>query len=222
MTRIQTVLSKRGTGFLFTLISILAINTWQQVLGNFDYDNSFTIAAAKNISDGHGYTIKTASTEDFSKFYYDPLNRWPPGYSWLLVTAHLAFNTDWIHTSYILNAIGLTLLVLVFRKMLFLLEYPEWIVNLAVLYYGFLYHPFHFSYFSDIFGLLFFLLGLMTMIKGIQSAQHILIFSVLSAFLLGVSAYMKYLYIPLSLVPSISLFIYGYSSKRRHLKSAAV
>jgi hypothetical protein len=222
MTRIKTVLSKRGTGVLFTLISILAINTWQQVLGNFDYDNSFTIAAAKNISDGHGYSIQTASAEDLSNFYYDPLNRWPPGYSWLLVVAHLVFNTDWIHTSYILNAIGLTLLVLVFRKMLFLLEYPEWIVNVAVLYYGFLFHPFHFSYFSDIFGLLFFLLGLLTIIKGIKSVQHIVIFSVLSAFLLEASAYMKYLYIPLSLVPSISLFIYGYSLKRRDLKSAAV
>ena len=221
MRRIQIVLSKRGTGFLFTLISIVAINAWQQVLGNFDYDNSFTIAAAKNISDGNGYTIRTASAEDLSKSFYDPLNRWPPGYSWLLVAAHWLFNTDWIHTCYILNAIGLTLLVLVFRKLLFLLEFPEWIVNVAVLYYGFLFHPFHFSYFSDIFGLLFFLLGLVIMIRGIRSAQHIDKFSALSAFSLGVSAYMKYLYIPLSLVPSVSLFIYGYFSKRRDLRSAA-
>jgi hypothetical protein len=222
MRRIQIVLSKQGTGYLFTLISIIAINAWQQVLGNFDYDNSFTIAAAKNISNGHGYTIQTASTEDLSKFYYDPLNRWPPGYSWLLVAAHWLFSTDWIHASFILNAIGLTLLVLVFRNMLLQLEFPEWIVNVTVLYYGFLFHPFHFSYFSDIFGLLFFLFGLVIMIKGIKSDQHVVIFSILSAFFIGGAAYMKYLYIPLSFVPLVSLFIYGYSSKRMDLQSAAV
>ncbi|HEX3767193.1 MAG TPA: hypothetical protein VHT72_02410, partial [Puia sp.] len=75
MRRIQIVLSGRGTGILFTLISVIAINAWQQVIGNFDYDNSFTIAAAKNISEGHGYSIQTASSEDLSQFYYDPLNR---------------------------------------------------------------------------------------------------------------------------------------------------
>ncbi len=221
MKQIQNVLSKRGTGILFTLLSIIAINAWQQVLGNFDYDNSFTIAAAKNISEGHGYSIQTASTEDLSKSYYDPLNRWPPGYSWLLVAAHWLFKTGWIQTCYILNAIGLTILVLIFRKMLLQLEFPRWLVNVVVLYYGFLFHPFHFSYFADIFGLLFFLVGLMIMIKAVRSDQHIVFYSVLSAFFIGGSAYMKYLYIPLSIVPSVSLFIYGYSLKRRDLQSAA-
>lgn len=222
MRRIQIILSKRGTGFLFTLISVIAINAWQQVLGNFDFDNSFTIAAAKNISEGHGYSIQTASAEDLSQFYYDPLNRWPPGYSWLLVGAHWLFNTDWIHASYILNAIGLSLLVLVVRKLLLQLGFPTWIVNVAVLFYGFQYHPFHFSYFADIFGLLFFLLGLVFMIKGIRTDQHIGIFSIVSAFFIGGSAYMKYLYIPLALVPPFSLFIYGYLLRSRILRSAAI
>ena len=57
MRRIQIVLSKRGTGILFTLIAVLAINSWQQLLRNFDNDNAFSLAAAKNISEGHGYTI---------------------------------------------------------------------------------------------------------------------------------------------------------------------
>ena len=222
MRRIQIVLSKRGTGFLFTLISIIAINAWQQVLGNFDFDNSFALAAAKNISEGHGYSIKTAFAEDLSQFYYDPLNRWPPGYSWLLVGTHWLLNTDWIHASYILNALGLSLLVLVVRKLLVQLEFQKWIVNVAVLFYGFQYHPFHFSYFADIFGLLLFLVGLVFMIKGVKTDQHIVLFSILSAFFTGASAFMKYLYIPLSIVPPVSLFIYGYLVKKRYLRSAAI
>jgi len=222
MRRIQIVLSKRGTGILFTLIAVMAINSWQQLLRNFDNDNAFSLAAAKNISEGHGYTIKTASAEDLSNFYYDPVNRWPPGYSWLLVVAHWLFKTDWIHASYILNAIGLTLLVLIFRKMLIQLEYPAWIVHVAVLYFGFLLHPFHYSYYADIFGLLFFLLGLSMLLSLIKTDRHFGLFSILSAFFLGFSAYMKYLYIPLCFLPIISLFIYGYSLKRKDFQSAAI
>jgi hypothetical protein len=222
MTRIQIVLSKRVTGFLFTLVSVIAINSWQQLLRNFDNDNAFSMAAAKNLSEAHGYTIKTASAQDLSKVYYDPVNRWPPGYSWLLVIAHWIFKTDWIHSSYILNAIGLTLLVLIFRKMLIQLEYPAWIVNVSVLYFGFLLQPFHYSYYADIFGLLFFLFGLSILLNAVKTDQHIGLISILSAFFLGFSAYMKYLYIPLCFLPVVSLFIYGYSSNRKDIQSAAI
>jgi hypothetical protein len=222
MNRIQIFLSRSRTGILFTLISIAAINCWQQVVRNFDNDNAFSIAAAKNISEGHGYSIQTASANDLSKFYYDPLNRWPPGYSWLLVIIHRLFNTNWIHTAYILNAIGLTALVLLFRKMLFQLNYPAWIVHITVLYFGFVLHPFHYSFYSDIFGLLFFLLGLSLLLKGIRTGKNIVLMSMLAAFSFGFSTYMKYLYIPLSILPVISLFIYGYSVKRKDYKSAAV
>ena len=222
MRWIQIVLSKRGTGILFTLISVIAINAWQQLLRNFDNDNAFSLAAAKNISEGHGYTIKTASTQDLSHFYYDPVNRWPPGYSWLLVAAHWLFKTDWIHASYILNAIGLTLLVLIFRKMLIQLEYPAWIVNVTVLYFGFLLHPFHYSYYADIFGLLSFLLGLSMLLTAIKTDRHCGMIAIISAFFLGFSAYMKYLYVPLCFLPVISLFVYGYSLKRKDFQSAAI
>lgn len=218
----QIVLSKRGTGFLFTLISVIAIISWQQVLRNFDNDNAFAIAAAKNLSEAHGYTIKTASPQDLSKVYYDPVTRWPPGYSWLLVIAHWIFKTDWIHASYILNAIGLTLLVLIFRKMLIQLEYPEWIVNVAILYFGFLLHPFHYSYYADIFGLLFFLFGLSLLLGAVKTNRSPVSISVLSAFSLGLSAFMKFLYIPLCFLPIISFFIYGYLSKRKDFQSASI
>jgi hypothetical protein len=222
MNRMKIFLSRRGTGILFILISIIAINCWQLILRNFDNDNAFSIAAAKSISEGHGYSIKTAAAADLSKFYYEPLNRWPPGYSWLLVIMHKLFNTGWIPTAFILNALGLTMLVLIFRKILLQLDYPEWIVNITVLYFGFLLHPFHYSYYTDIFGLLFFLTGLSVLMKCIRSEKNMVLMSVLAAFLLGLSAYMKYLYIPLSFLPGISFFLYGYSLKRKDYQFAAL
>jgi hypothetical protein len=222
MNRIRLLLSGKGIGILFTLISIAAINGWQQVLGNFDNDNSFSLAAAKNIYDGHGYSIKAASASDLSKFYYYPLNKWPPGYSFLLAALHGIVNKSWIQVAFILNFIGLTLLVLVFRKIFFQLEYPSWIVNAAVLYFGFLLLPFHFSNYADIFGLLFFLYGLSLLIAGIKAEEKILSMSVLAAVFLGAACYLKYLYLPLSFLPIISLFIQGYYRRKNNFQIAAL
>jgi hypothetical protein len=160
MNRFQIFLSRRSTGILFTIISIFASNCWQQILPNFDVDNSFCIAAAKNISEGHGYSIEMADAGDLSKSYFQPLNKWPPGHSWLLYLIHKLLLTDWVHTTYVLNALSLTILVLLFRKLLFQLEFPSWIIHCAILFFGFFEYTFHFSNNTDLLALVFYLAGL--------------------------------------------------------------
>src|SRR5664279_3512448 len=222
MRRIQIFLSRRDNGFLFTLISIIAINSWQLLLPGFEYDNSFCLAAAKNLSEGHGYSIKIADTADFSKFHYEPFNKFPPGYSWLLVLIHKLLNADWIHTVYILNALGLTAVVLIFRKILFQLQYPAWIIHLSILYFGFLHHAFLSYNNADIFGLVFYLLGLSFLLAGIKSEINLQrnIFLAIISFVLAVCQ--KYLYFPLSFVPVLATFIFGYWSKKKAIQSAAI
>jgi hypothetical protein len=222
MNRFQIFLSRRRTGILLTGIAMIAMLCWQEILPNFDYDNSYSIAAAKNISEGHGYTIRMASADDFSKSYYEPLNKWPPGYSWLLVLIHKLLSTDWIYSTYILNNMGLILIILVFRKMLFQLDYPVWLVNIAVVYFGFLKHPFHYDRSSDIFGVLFFMMGLSILLNAVKSEKYIPQKVILSTVLFGFTAYMKYLYIPLAFAPVISLMAYGYMMKRKDLQFTSV
>jgi hypothetical protein len=222
MKRFLVFLSRRSIGFLFTLLSVLAMNCWQQILPNFDYDNSYVIVAAKNISAGHGYTLKTASAEDLSKSRYEPLNKYPPGYSLFLVFIHSLLRTDWVHAVYFLNAAGLTAMVLLFRKLLFQLEYPAWIVNVAVLFFGFFKQPFHEDWNSDIFAVLFFILGLVILIDLVKTGNRITGKMVLASVSLGLTAYMKYLYIPLAFVPVISLFFYGYLGKEKDFQLAAI
>jgi hypothetical protein len=222
MNRIQFFLSLRWIGILFTILSIIASNSWQQILKNFDVDNTYCIAAAKNISEGHGYSIKMASDVDYSKFYYKPLERWPPGHSWLLCLIHKIFSKDWILTTYMLNALGLTVLVLLFRKMLFQLEFPVWIINPTVLFFGFFEFTFHYSNNSDLLGLVFYLAGISVLLSFVKSGKNILGMIFLAGFLLGSSAYMKFLYVPLAFVPFFSLLIYGYFINRKDLRSAAL
>ncbi len=222
MRRSQIILSGRGIGILCTLISIIAINCWQLIVPNFENDNSYSLAAAKNIADGHGYSIRMVSANDFSKPYYEPISKWPPGYSWMLVLVHWITNMDWIYSGYFLNALGLIALVLIFRKILFQLEIPAWLINTTVLYFGFLKHPYHFSFYSDIFGLLFFLIGLSLLLSVVKHEQGIRWKTALSGFLLGFACYMKYLYLPLSFIPIVTLIFYAHVFKKKSLMAAAL
>jgi hypothetical protein len=57
MNQIQIFFSGRLVGMLCVLMSIVIINCIQQTTSNLGWDNSFSIAAAKNISESHGYCI---------------------------------------------------------------------------------------------------------------------------------------------------------------------
>jgi hypothetical protein len=222
MNRIRIFFSGRLVGLLCTLVSMLAINSIQQTTDNLGWDNSFSIAAAKNIAEHHGYSIRLASASDISKSYYEPLNKWPPGYSYLLVITQLISSLDWIQAAFLLNAIGLTLLVLLFRKMLLQLNYPFWIVHPAVLYFGFIFHYFLGIYFTDIFALLFFMTGCSLLLQYVKAEQKHLYLVILAAFFFAFSAWQKYLYFGLAFIPLLSCFFFAWKRKIKKLQLASV
>ncbi len=222
MNQIRVFFSGRLVGILCTLISIVAINCIQQTTANLGWDNSFSIVAAKNFSEGHGFSIKLASSQDLSKAFYEPLVKWPSGYSCLLVVVHAFGLYDWIRSAFLLNAIGLTLLVLLLRKMMLQLEYPLWILHPAILYFGFIFHFFLGIYFTDIFALLFFMSGCSLLLQYVKGEQKTFYLVVLSAFFFACSAWQKYLYFGLAFIPFISLFLFGWKKNIiKILKSSA-
>lgn len=221
MNQIKIFFSGRVVGMFCILLSVVAINCIQLTTANLGWDNSFSIAAAKNISESHGYSIRLASVQDISKTYYEPLIKWPPGYSLLLVFIHSFTSPDWIRAAFFLNAIGLTLLVILLRTILLQLEYPLWIIHPAILYFGFIFHFFMGIYFTDIFALLFFMTGcslLLKYTKGEQKSFHLV---VLSAFFFAFSAWQKYLYFGLSFIPFISFFFFGWKRKIKKIQMAS-
>jgi hypothetical protein len=102
------------------------------------------------------------------------------------------------------------------------LEFPLWLVNPAVLFFGFFEYKFHFSNNSDITALLLYLTGLSVSLNLIKSGKSILKKTVIIGFLLGSTAFIKYLYIPLAFVPIISIWIYGYLINKREFRTAAL
>lgn len=184
-------------------------------MANFGWDNSFSVAAAKSISDGHGYKLKMASSDDLSRVTYKPLNLFPPGYSLLLSGIHAVSFTDWIHSVYILNALGLILLILVFRKMLYQLDFPVWIINIAVLYFGFIDHPYYGDSFTDLFGVVFFISGCSILFHCVKSGKKSNTLVVLAALLLAFCVCLRYMYLGVCFVPFLFLLYYGYEMKNK-------
>ena len=221
MTQIQKFLSARLAGILCVMFSILAINSIQLTTVNLGWDNSFSIAAAKSISEGHGFSIKLASSRDISKTYYEPLIKWPPGYSLLLVMVHATGLFDWILSAFLLNAAGLTLLVLLFKRLLVQLEYPLWIIHPAVLYFGFVFHFYTGIYFTDIFALLFFMTGCSLLLQYVKRGQKAFYLIVLSAVCFAFSAWQKYLYFGLAFIPFISFFFFGWRKNLKKIRLAS-
>jgi hypothetical protein len=189
---------------------------------NFGWDNSFSLAAAKNISEGHGYSIKMASTSDYAKVYYEPLNKWPPGYSFALVLMSKITSAGWIHAAFLLNGIALTAFVILFRKMLFQLELPSWIVNVAVFCFGFIPHGFSALNYSDIVGVLSLMFGCSLLLKYVKSGQQNVGLIIISVLCFAYCAWLKYIYVIVSFVPLIVLYVCGQIWQRKITKVRAL
>jgi hypothetical protein len=172
--------SSAAVSIFVLMIAIGTINAWQLVLSNFSNDNSFSIAAAKNVYDGKGYTLTSILPHDLSITGYEPLNKWPPGYSWLLVLIKKITKADWIASCYILNAIGATLLILALRKILLLLNVPDWIVNVYLLFAGSVPYPFMSCWFSDLLAAAFFMCALALLLLMIVKNKNSFICSIAS------------------------------------------
>jgi hypothetical protein len=203
--------------YLVLLTAVISINTWQLVLPNIGSDDSYSIAAAKNLDDGHGYTIATVSEHDLSLTYYDPLNKWPPGYSVLLVLIKRLTKTDWITACYILNAIGATLLILALRKIFVLLQIPGRITNIYLLFTGFFHHSFLSIWFSDLLAMTCFMWAIALLLQMTIKNKNLILCSSAAGLLLGFCAWLKYLYLPISLVPFIFFLYYSWKKSQVRL-----
>ncbi|HSZ33352.1 MAG TPA: hypothetical protein VK772_08570 [Puia sp.] len=209
-----------AVSYFVLIVAVISINTWQLVLPNFGSDDSYSIAAAKNLDDGHGYTIATVSEHDLSMTYYDPLNKWPPGYSLLLVIIKRITKTEWITACYILNAIGATFLILALRKIFYLLQIPERITNIYLLFAGFFPYSFLSWWFSDLIAVSCFMWAIVLLIQMTIKNKYLILSVSGAGLLLGFCAWLKYLYLPIGPVPFIFLLFYSWKTSQVKLSKA--
>jgi hypothetical protein len=204
------------------ILAVIMLNTWQLVLPNFHFDNSFSLAAAKNIADGNGYTTSQVLPADLSTVIYEPINKWPPGYSWLLAAVMRTSGTNAITACYVVNAIAIICLLAGIYLTLRALRFPPYAINCFILFAGFFPYPFLGAWFADLAAVGFFMLGIGLIMQANASDKHLLLKALIAALLCGYSIFLKYLYLPVAILPLVVWGWYSLRIQRRARFSAAL
>lgn len=202
--------SPLASGMAF-VIAVIAMNTWQLVLPNFHFDNSFSVAAARNVSEGHGYVTSQVLPGDLSKIIYEPINKWPPGYTWLIAVIMPLVKNDVIDAVYVVNGLAIFLFLLGIYFTLTALKFPRAAVNGFIQFAGFFPYPFLGAWFSDLAAVAFFTLAIGLIMQAHATKKHITIKAVLAAMLCSYCIFLKYLYLPVAILP---LVVWGWYSLR--------
>jgi hypothetical protein len=92
--------------------------------------------ATINFAQGHGLTIAHVHAHNLSKIVFDPLVLWPEGYSILLYPFYLLTNKNIIASAFCVDVLFIVIFLIVLKKLLVLLDFPAYLVNLLVLFNG--------------------------------------------------------------------------------------
>ena len=203
------------------IVAAVALNTWQLVLPNFHFDNSFSLVAAKNVAEGKGYATKQVLPTDLSRVVYEPINKWPPGYSWLLVGVMYASGTDVITAVYVVNGMVILFFLAGIYFMLSALRFSTLAINGFILFSGFFPYAFLGPWFADLAAVSFFSLAIGLILQANISNRHLLIKSIAAALLCSYCIFLKYMYLPVAILP---LIVWGWYAlrlrKRRQVRAA--
>lgn len=196
------------------ITAAVALNLWQLVLPNFHFDNSFGLGAAKNIVDGNGYATTQVFADDLAAVVYDPLGKWPPGYSWLLAGLMKVSGADAITALYIVNGIALVVFLGAVYMMIAALRFAPWARLLFMLFAGFFPYPFLGYWFADLVAVSFYTLAAALVVNANATGRGLLPKALLAALLCSYCIFLKYLYLPIAILP---LLVWGWFSLRYKL-----
>lgn len=220
LNRIKVILSDRNASIAIIALAIVARVIQLIFFYNVRVDGMYQVMAMQNFVEGHGISIGKVIPQDLSTVIYEPLTRWPPGYSLLLAPFYLLFNHNYIVAGIALDILAAIILIFACRKILRTLESPLYLVNLFTLLTGFFIYYFYFINSSDAVAICLFLLAISTtlsLLKKERSSPGTVVLISICLFLCGL---IKYLFIPVVFVVPAFLFLKGMADKNRSIKMA--
>lgn len=189
---------------------------------NVRVDRCYQLLAMQNLVDGHGVTLARVVPGQLSGIIYEPLIKWPPGYSLLVAPFYLLFHKNYIWSTLSIDILFAVLLIVICRKILRALDTPDFLVNLFPLIAGFFLYDFYVITSSDAIAITFFLLAIylaLLVLKRRGSWLTTTFFLTLCLFTCGV---FKYLYIPAIFTVPVFLFVYSLFNDHPACKKSAV
>jgi hypothetical protein len=216
-TFLKNVFSRKDVSvFCFSLaivIKILLFFYFQQT----DNDKLFQAMAGKNLVEGHGLTIKQVLANNLSKESYERLVGWPPGYSVLFAIIYsLCKNVDVSCT--IIDLICIVSFFILLQKLLRQLKFPDYLINVLVLFNGFAIKGYiEKSAPTDFLTLLLFVYNSYLTIK-VFTQKNPVVPGILLVFFNVLPAWFRYLCIPVTFViPGVLLWNGWLKKDRKYL-----
>ena len=136
MNKLKRFLSDKRTDRLVLILSIISRTIQVIFFYNIRVDRSFQLMAMQNLINGHGITISKVVPSNLADTIYEPLIKWPPGYSLLISPFYLLFNKNYILCTLAIDIVFAILLIVICRKILKELETPGYLSAVFTLLAG--------------------------------------------------------------------------------------
>lgn len=206
--------------FLFAAIcKVLLIH----VFFSFSHDLILQGLAARSMAEGHGFTIPQVHAANLSKLVYDPLQGWPPAFSAAIVPFYFLLNRNIEAASLVAICTFAVLFIPLAGKLLKQLEFPTWVINLFILFYG-LSIPQYLEAFSatDQPALMCYMLVCCQLLLFTKRPDKSGQYGILIGISCALSVWFRYMYLPVSFVLPVLLLWNGCIQKDKHFKKAGL
>jgi hypothetical protein len=218
---LNQLLSHRKASAIVVLLAVAArIIQLIFYLDSF-FDTTFQAIATQNFAEGHGISTAVVQSGNLSSVIYQPLIKWPPGYSLLLSPFYVATGHNYLFACLILDILAATAVIFITRKILKLLDVSLPVINAFTLLTGFFIYYFYYKSPADGVSVALLLAAICVTLSVIKSNNKWLVKSVTAGLCLFLVATMKYLFFPVVFTVPVFLFLYGYQRRSRVLINAA-
>ncbi|MDF2190958.1 hypothetical protein [Paraflavitalea sp. CAU 1676] len=135
--RTKVYLSSRVASVICFIIAILGKIILLKVFLTIGADKMGQIAITRNFLQGHGLRLLASSPTDISSSSYIWNNGWPPGYNLLLSLFLSPSGFNYVQASFVTDCVAALLFFWYCRKVLLMIDFPIWTVNLFLLFQSF-------------------------------------------------------------------------------------
>ncbi len=219
---IKRIFSYKGANTAILLVSIVSRIIQSIFFFNTGVDRCYQILATQSLVHGHGISTSKVLPGDLSGLIYIPLIKWPPGYSLLLSPFYALSGNDYILSSLFLDIVFAVVLIFVSRAILKLLDTPLYLVNIYTLVTGFFIYYFYFITFSDAIATTFFITGIYYTLLFLKTRLHWAKAVTLITVFLFLSAFMKYMLMPVVFVIPVFLIIKAIADKNKRILKTGI
>lgn len=208
---------------IVVILGAIIIRVIQQIyFFNTRNDMTYQVLGMQHLLEGNGISFASLNSSDISSVIYHPLNKWPPGYSILLVPFYLLCGKNYILAALMLGITCSALLIFVTRGILRLSGVPYHLINLFTCITGFFSYYFYTIPCTDAAGVSFLITALYFALRILKSKMALKSNVLLLCLSLVTAGFIKYLFIPAIVVIPAFLLAKGYLTKTGYLKKAGL